>query len=90
MEYIKDGYTLPVPLNLIPTPVAVYFSFKEWYKKHKETKQSKESVSNPVSINVDEPTNTNECKAQIQLPVQGPAIKYERTISKVKSIIYLI
>ena len=81
MEYIKDGYTLPVPLNLIPTPVSVYFSFKDWYKKYKEKNNG--SASNPVSINADEPTSMNEFKAQIQIPAQGPAVKLERTISKV-------
>lgn len=36
MEYIKEGFTLPVPLNLLPTPVATYNSVKKCFVKLKE------------------------------------------------------
>lgn len=36
MEYIEDGSTLPVPLNLIPTPKSVMLLFRQ--AKHKYLK----------------------------------------------------
>ena len=45
MEYIKDGGTLPVPFNIIPTPKAFYISFKKiidvFKKKKKQQSQPK-------------------------------------------------
>ena len=38
MEYIKEGFTLPVPLNLLPTPVSTYNSIKKYISKYKERK----------------------------------------------------
>lgn len=29
MEYIKDGGTLPVPINIIPTPKSFVYMFKK-------------------------------------------------------------
>lgn len=29
MEYIKDGGTLPVPFNVIPSPKSIYYFFKK-------------------------------------------------------------
>jgi hypothetical protein len=48
MEYIKEGFTLPVPLNLIPTPITTYYSIKEWRERRKESdeKRRHESMSN--------------------------------------------
>jgi hypothetical protein len=48
MEYIREGFTLPVPLNLIPTPITTYYSIKEWREKRRELEDKKknESMSN--------------------------------------------
>ena len=48
MEYIKEGFTLPVPLNLIPTPISTYNSIKKWRatQKNSDAKKRLESGSN--------------------------------------------
>lgn len=42
MQYIKDGFTLPVPFNLIPVPASIFRRIKILFKKLKE-KQSASS-----------------------------------------------
>lgn len=49
MEYIKDGFVLPVPLNLIPTPVSAYNSVKDFCKKYQETRKLRSAKSNSIS-----------------------------------------
>jgi hypothetical protein len=63
MEYIKEGFTLPVPLNLIPTPLSTYYSFKDWLEKRKDDKEKarQESVSN---IN-EEPPSIIELRSNV-------------------------
>jgi hypothetical protein len=48
MEYIREGFTLPVPFNLIPTPITTYYSIKEWREKRKEVgeKRGHDLISN--------------------------------------------
>ncbi len=66
MEYINDGFTLPVPLNLIPTPVSIYYMIKECLKRDEKTSISK---SNGDINNIEEPSvNIN---SQMQ-PQNGP------------------
>ena len=66
MEYINDGFTLPVPLNLIPTPVSIYYMIKECLKRDEKTNMSK---SNGDINNIEEPSvNIN---SQMQ-PQNGP------------------
>lgn len=38
MEYIKERFTLPVPLNLIPTPIGTYQFIKTSIKFYKDKK----------------------------------------------------
>ena len=58
MEYIKEDnrYTLPVPFNLIPTPLAISYTFKNLWKRIEE-KKSKLIKTNSISTNqIDEPS----------------------------------
>jgi hypothetical protein len=65
MEYIKDGFTLPVPLNLIPCPVSTYRSIKKIVENYKEKRKLKSS--NSISINpMDELPSVFEHKSQMQ------------------------
>lgn len=41
MESIKNGGTLPAPLNIIPTPKSVMYIFKRFFKKLKFNGQKK-------------------------------------------------
>ena len=69
MEYIKEGFTLPVPLNLLPTPVSTYNSIRKYIKKYKErkakvepesdlsmSKMSKKSVNTIAYANEEQPS----------------------------------
>ena len=38
MQYIKDGFTLPAPFNLIPVPDSIFKFLKKCYRKIKEKK----------------------------------------------------
>lgn len=40
MEYIKEGGTLPVPFNLLPTPISTYINLKIWLKEYLERRKS--------------------------------------------------
>ena len=69
MEYIKEGFTLPVPLNLLPTPVSTYNSIKKYISKYQErkakieleaevstAKMSKKSINTLAYPNDDQPS----------------------------------
>ena len=65
MEYIKEGFTLPVPLNLVPTPIGLYNSFKKLYKKFNAVKYKTQS-SGSISVNsLEEQPSAYELKSQI-------------------------
>lgn len=38
MQYIKDGFTLPAPFNLIPVPESIFKLMKKCFRKIKEKK----------------------------------------------------
>ena len=40
MEYIKEGFTLPVPFNLIPRPISIYVSLKNMLKICRDSEKS--------------------------------------------------
>jgi hypothetical protein len=63
MQYIKEGFTLPAPFNLIPVPAAIFKIIKNFFKYLKEKKQpdnlgqdnvanqiEKENTSNVINI----------------------------------------
>lgn len=64
MEYIKEGFTLPVPINIIPTSVAIIDFAKcirRWLAKKKTSVRST-SISHTA---LDEPVSQYELKSQI-------------------------
>ncbi len=67
LEYIREGFTLPVPLNLIPAPHAIYRSnlIKKCWQRIKEN-QSKLKQLNSIS-HMDEPPSF-EMKSQLPSP----------------------
>ena len=48
MEYINDGFTLPVPLNLIPTPLSIYYAMKACCKKYDKSKNAKSNLDSNI------------------------------------------
>lgn len=65
MEYIKEGFTLPVPINLLPTSVAI----ADFVCKIKNLMRPKEldrnvSISHSNMAVVEEPGNNYELKSQ--------------------------
>lgn len=63
MEYIKEGFTLPVPINIMPTSEAVI----EFVKNIRERVKRGEILT-PKSNNVvvyDEPGSNYELKSQV-------------------------
>lgn len=45
MTYIKEGFTLPVPFNLIPAPLITYYQIKDFWQRYKEKRSLKKSQS---------------------------------------------
>lgn len=88
MEYINDGFTLPVPLNLLPTPVSIFYGIKTCCKKVEKTN---EPEANGDINNADEPSiNIN---SQMQPPngnLPSPISKYENNNSKVMLITHTV
>lgn len=86
MEYIKEGFTLPVPLNLIPNPIAMYTTWTEFRARRRANKDSMStSRSSVVTDNnvskrhesvsnyaVDEQPSYFEMKSQNQSPPVQP------------------
>jgi hypothetical protein len=55
MEYIKEGFTLPVPFNLIPTPLCIYHGLRGMRDLYREKRQllsnsTQRSMSKPSSV----------------------------------------
>ncbi|RNA14453.1 short transient receptor potential channel 2-like [Brachionus plicatilis] len=66
MEYIKERFTLPVPLNLIPTPLGTYEFVKKSIKFYKEKKFFKSfRRSNDVGSTIDDGPSFYEMKSQL-------------------------
>ena len=66
IQYIKEGFTLPVPLNLIPTPNAVYHFVKFIYDKlSNNQKQLRQTNSNSISHSAEELGSNFERKSQV-------------------------
>ncbi len=66
MEYIKEGSTLPVPFNLIPTPkafVIINNKIKEFIKKKKNPNPIEETrlpqIRSHLKLNGHGPSNSN-------------------------------
>lgn len=71
MEYIKEGSTLAVPFNLIPTPQSLV-RFYKWSKtKMVKSKYQNESRIEEIEINVRPGRNNNNNNGAI--PPAGPA-----------------
>jgi hypothetical protein len=69
MEYIKEGSTLAVPFNLIPTPQSLV-RFYKWSKtKITKPKYSNESRMEEIEIDVRHGRNNNNNGA---IPPTGP------------------
>ena len=49
MEYIREGATLPVPFNIIPTPKSFYYLFLKLVNLFKKKKKSKKFESSSES-----------------------------------------
>jgi hypothetical protein len=83
MEYIKEGYTLPVPFNLIPTPLAISYTFKNLWKRIEE-KKSKLIKTNSISTNqIDEPS------IELKAPTSDlPPSMYKSNALKEKKVIF--
>ena len=79
MEYINDGFTLPAPLNLIPTPLSMYYAIKGYCQKYEKSKNA--NANSECNI-VDEPSvNINSQTQQANFAHNNS--KYENN-SKVK------
>ena len=50
MDYLKEGFTLPVPLNLLPTPVSTFYSLKKFIKNYQLSKTEKK-IKNEIAEN---------------------------------------
>lgn len=52
MEYIREGATLPVPFNIIPTPKSFYYLFLKLVNlfKKKSKKEMSSSSSEPAAV----------------------------------------
>lgn len=77
MDYIKPGFTLPVPLNLIPTPVTFYFSIRSIWNDWKQNRDMVVAASGAAVGNrnnssgnqlFDDLTIHNEMRSQGSLP----------------------
>ncbi|CAF1556535.1 unnamed protein product [Rotaria magnacalcarata] len=51
MEYIKEGGTLPVPFNIIPTPKSFYYLFRRIFSCVKKLKRPSTDRSNSMETN---------------------------------------
>ncbi len=45
MEFIREGSTLPIPLNLVPTPKSIVLSYKYLINFVKKKKQPMEEIN---------------------------------------------
>ncbi|RNA03569.1 Short transient receptor potential channel 6 [Brachionus plicatilis] len=56
MEYIKDGGTLPVPINIIPTPKSIFYMFKKLtvicLRKKENTKHERSNLSDQFQLDI--------------------------------------
>lgn len=64
MEYIKERYTLPVPLNLIPTPMTTYNLLKVCFKKINECNKKTQSGNCTTNNQIDDFPSVYEMKSQ--------------------------
>jgi hypothetical protein len=65
MQYIKEGFTLPVPLNLVPTPSGVYHAVKCMIERLRHGDRRLEHV-NSISMHSTEDLPSNlELKSQV-------------------------
>lgn len=64
MEYIKEGYTLPVPINIIPTSVAIIEFFKNIRRRLTSSNVTGRSGSLSHTA-LDDPVSQYELKSQI-------------------------
>jgi hypothetical protein len=50
MQYIKEGFTLPAPFNLIPVPAAIFKIIKNFFKylKEKQPDIGEDNVANQI------------------------------------------
>lgn len=70
MEYIKEDFTLPVPLNLLPTPISTYYSIRKYFKNLNENRKLKTQKSFSTNPMDDQPS-VYEMKSQISAPNGG-------------------
>lgn len=69
MEYIKQGFTLPIPLNLIPTPVQFYYSIRRMVNNWKKRREERAANLNAThNQQFDDLTIHNELKSQGSFP----------------------
>lgn len=73
MTYINEGFTLPVPFNLIPTPLIAYISIRNFVNAYKEKSflRSRSSISNQF----EEMPSVYENKSQASVMPNTPGYK---------------
>ena len=58
MQYIKEGFTLPAPFNLIPVPSAIYKVIKKSFKYLKEKNPPETAEETNANNQIDQDSNT--------------------------------
>lgn len=81
MTYINEGFTLPVPFNLIPAPLITYNSFKECLKNYKENRLQR---SSSITNQFDDLPSVYEIKSQASTVPNTPGFRSSETSFKVK------
>lgn len=68
MQFIKQGFTLPIPLNLIPTPVTFYYSIRRIIDNWKKRREAAANRNNSLTTPFDDLTIHNDYKSQGSFP----------------------
>ena len=64
MEYIREGFTLPVPFNLIPRPTVIYQLIINLSKRFKQNSRHDKTSINGI---MEEQPSIYEMKSQVSI-----------------------
>ena len=84
MEYIKEGSTLPVPLNIIPTPKSIHSIFnkilKFWKRKYSEKPE----------IDLQNPERTHKTYQKNEVPNLKATVSTRKQSSSSDELTYIV
>lgn len=72
MQYIRDGFTLPVPFNLIPVPASIFKLIKDCFKSFKDKNFFDSYNNNHIAeetnkVHPEDPTTNHPTKIDLKV-----------------------